>query len=78
MIQADLLVVHAELATIRGGAGPRRGPEQGDVGYIPGGAIAVVDGKIAAVGPTDSVLREYKAKKSATIAAISTSKLDMS
>ena len=69
MKQAELLIVHAELATMRGGAGPRRGPEQSDVGFIPGGAVAVVGGKIAAVGPTDSVLREYKAKKSDTIDA---------
>ncbi|HKS16901.1 MAG TPA: imidazolonepropionase, partial [Planctomycetota bacterium] len=69
MKNADLLVVHAELATMRGSPGPRRGPEQGDVGYIPGGAVAVVDGKIAAVGPTDAVLREYKAKKADTIDA---------
>jgi len=69
MTKADLLVVHAELATMRGGAGPRRGPEQSDLGFIPGGAIAVIDGKIAAVGPTDSVLRDYKARKSDTIDA---------
>lgn len=69
MKKADLLVVHAELATMRGGAGPRRGPEQSDLGFIPGGAIAVIDGKIAAVGPTDSVLRDYKARKSDTIDA---------
>ncbi len=54
---------------MRGAAGPRRGPEQADIGLIPGGAVAVVDGKIAAVGPTDAVLREYKAKKSDTIDA---------
>ena len=54
---------------MRGGAGARRGSEQSEVGFIPGGAVAVVGGKIAAVGPTDSVLREYKAKKSDTIDA---------
>ena len=54
---------------MRGGAGSRRGPEQSEVGFIPGGAVAVVDGKIAAVGPSDSVLRDYKAKKSDTIDA---------
>lgn len=69
MKKADLLIVHAELATMRGGAGPRRGSEQGDAGLIPGGAVAIVDGKIAAAGPADAVLREYKAKKSDTIDA---------
>jgi imidazolonepropionase len=69
MTKADLLVVHAELATLRGGPGARRGPEQGDVGLVPDGAVAIADGKIAAAGPTDTILREYKAKKTDTIDA---------
>jgi imidazolonepropionase len=68
MKRADLLILHAELATIRGSS-PKRGTEQGDIGLIPGGAAAIVDGKIAAVGPTDAILREYKAKKADTIDA---------
>ena len=54
---------------MRGGPGPRRGPEQADNGLIPDGALAVVDGKIAAAGTTDAVRREYKAGKSDTIDA---------
>jgi imidazolonepropionase len=69
MKKADLLVVHAELATLRGSPGPRRGSEQGEVGLVSGGTVAVVDGKIAAAGPTDAVLREYKAKRADTIDA---------
>jgi imidazolonepropionase len=69
MNKADLLVIHAELATMRGAAAPRRGPEQGDVGLISDGAVAIVDGRIAAVGPTADVLREFKAKKADTLDA---------
>jgi imidazolonepropionase len=69
MTKADLLVLHAQLATMRGAAGPRRGPEQGEVGLIPDGALAIADGKIAAVGPTDAILHKFKAKKADTIDA---------
>ena len=68
MKKADLLVVHAELATLRGPS-PRRGPDQGDLGLISDGAVAIAGGKIAAVGPTAEILRDYKAKKSDTIDA---------
>ena len=69
MKKADLLIVHAELATMRGGPGPRRGPDQADNGVIPDGAVAVVDGRIAAAGTTGAILPEYKAKKPDTIDA---------
>ena len=68
MNRADLLVLHAGLATM-GGGGPKRGAEQGDPGLIPDGAVAIADGKIVAVGPTSAILREYKAKKADTIDA---------
>ena len=69
MIKADLLIVHAELATLAGSPLPRRGAEQAENGVIPDGALAVVGGKIAAAGPTDAILREYKARKADTIDA---------
>src|SRR5262245_3373945 len=69
MKRADLLVLHAELATMRGSPGPRRGPGQGDVEVISDGAVAIVDGKIASVGPTSAILHEFKAKKADTIDA---------
>ena len=68
MNKADLLILHAELATLRG-PGPRRGPDQGDVGLIQDGAVAIVKGKIAAVGTTSAILHDYKAKKADTIDA---------
>ncbi|MBI4565534.1 MAG: imidazolonepropionase [Planctomycetes bacterium] len=70
MAKADLLIVHAaELATMRGPAAPRRGKEQADLGLIPDGAVAVVDGRVAAVGATDAVTAEYKVTKSNLIDA---------
>ena len=66
-MKVDLLILHAELATLRGGL--RRGRDQGDVGLISDGAVAVVDGKIAAVGTTSAILHDYKAKKADTIDA---------
>jgi imidazolonepropionase len=66
--RVDLLILHAEVATLSGG-GPKRGPEQGDVGIVSDGAVAIAGGKIAAVGPTPEILRDYKAKKADTIDA---------
>src|SRR5262245_65535294 len=68
MTRADLLVLHAELATVRGSS-PRRGADQGEIDLIPDGGVAIVDGKIASVGTTSTILHEYKAKKSDTIDA---------
>jgi imidazolonepropionase len=67
-VRADLLILHAELATVRGSC-PRRGADQGELGVIPDGGLAIVDGKIAAVGPTSAILHDYKAKKADTIDA---------
>jgi imidazolonepropionase len=70
MNKADLLIIHAaELATLRGSASPRRGKDQSEIGIIPDGAVAVVDGMVAAAGPTDEITAEYKAKKSDVIDA---------
>jgi imidazolonepropionase len=54
---AVLLVEHAaELTTLAGRPGPRRGPAQGEVGAVPDGAVAVgADGRIIAAGPTARV-----------------------
>ncbi len=54
----DLLLTHAVVATIDGeGVGPLVGPRQGEVGLITAGALAISDGRIAAVGPHEEVLR---------------------
>jgi imidazolonepropionase len=54
--QADLLIEHAaELCTLAGPPGPRRGEAQGELGIIHDGAVACADGRILAVGTTDEV-----------------------
>jgi imidazolonepropionase len=54
---ATLLVEHAaELATLGGPRGPRRGAAQGEVAIVRDGAVAAdADGWIVAVGPTSEV-----------------------
>lgn len=41
---------------LEGASGPRRGPEQGELGLIEGGALAVRGERLAAVGPESAVL----------------------
>jgi imidazolonepropionase len=59
-MNTDLLIVNAsELLTIASPDGPRRGSEMGDLSIIYGGAVAVHDGRIAAVGTTEDLLRDF-------------------
>jgi len=57
MNRATLLVEHAaELVTVAGSPGPRRGPAQAELGIVHDGAVAAgPDGRILAVGTTASV-----------------------
>lgn len=60
MIDADLLITNAaQLVTCASPDGPKRRESMGDVGIIPDGAVAIVDGKFVAVGPTTEILRTY-------------------
>jgi imidazolonepropionase len=63
-IKADLVIVHAsELATIGGGnSGPRAGKAMSRLGVVKDGAVAIRDGRIAAVGATDKVLKEVEGR----------------
>ncbi len=69
MESADLLLEHAaELLTLAGPAdGPRRGAALRDVGVIRDGAVAVADGEIVAVGPTDQVRDAVRLSRAATV-----------
>lgn len=63
-MNADLLIIHAsELLTLVPGREPRRGPDMNDLGIIPGGAVAVRDGLIMSVGPTEELLRTVQAER---------------
>jgi imidazolonepropionase len=57
---ADLVVAHAaQLVTVAGFSDrPKRGAELSELGMIADGAVAITGGRIAAVGPTEAVLRE--------------------
>ena len=62
----DRLFVHCtQLATLCDGPahGPRRGEALRRLGVVEDGAVAVQDGRIVAVGPTDEIAREHKAKE---------------
>jgi imidazolonepropionase len=61
-MQAELIIYNvAQLVTCGGTAMPKRGAAMREVGIIPGGAIAIADGQILAVGPTAEILAEYTA-----------------
>ena len=57
---ADLLVLHAaELVTLAGPPGPRRGKEMRDLRTIPDGALYAVDGVIREVGESRALAAEH-------------------
>ncbi len=57
MTDVDLLITHAaQLCAVPGSnGGPQRGEHLGELGLIEDGALAVQDGTIVAVGPTDEL-----------------------
>ena len=66
MRTVDRLFVHArELVTLTDGPerGYRRGPGARELGVIRDGAVAVADGRIVEVGPTDQVARRCRARE---------------
>jgi imidazolonepropionase len=58
--RADLLIVNASELVV-GSAVPLRGTALGSLNLINGGAVAVVDGRVAAVGPTAEVTDNWTA-----------------
>jgi len=62
--QADLIIAHAaQLLTIAGGQGPKRGSAMADLGIIEEGALAIREDRITAVGPTPEVLANFAAER---------------
>ena len=63
-MHADLIITHAaQLLTLAGGHGPRRGAAMASVAIVEDGALAVREGRIAAVGPTAEVLADVTAER---------------
>lgn len=61
-MKADLIVSNiGQLVTCSSGGAPKRGTAMQDVGIIENGAVAVSEGKIAAVGKYDEILRTFEA-----------------
>ncbi|MEE8146416.1 MAG: imidazolonepropionase [Longimicrobiales bacterium] len=62
----DSLFYHCgELVTLTDGppTGPRRGSEMSKLGSIPDGAVAVHDQRIVETGPSDQLMRRYRARR---------------
>jgi imidazolonepropionase len=66
---AALLVEHAaELVTLAGPPGPRRGPAQAKLGIIADGAVAIgSDGRVLAVGPTHEIRAQVSLASTARV-----------
>lgn len=61
MPHADLIIRNAsQLVTCASGGKPKRGDAMRDVGIIDNGAVAVMSGRLTAIGNSDAILREYK------------------
>jgi imidazolonepropionase len=62
MKHSDLIIHNAgQLVTCASGGKPKRGDAMRDVGIIESGAVAVVEGKFAAVGPSVDIMHEWTA-----------------
>ncbi len=63
-MKVDLLIHSAaQLVTCASPGGPKRGAAMADVGLIPGGAIAMSEGEIVAVGSTADLRADYTARE---------------
>jgi imidazolonepropionase len=59
------LLIHsaAQLCVVPGPSGPQRGTALGTLGVVPGGAVAVRDGRIVAVGETEKLRAAYRPER---------------
>ncbi len=53
------MLIHSASQLLPLAGGPQRGPDLGRLGIIPGGAVLIRDGLIAATGLTDELRRRY-------------------
>lgn len=61
MVDADLLIHSAAQVVTCASDGPKRSATMQDVGLISNGAVVVKDGRILAIGPTESIRERYTA-----------------
>ena len=61
IVDADLLIHSAAQVVTCAADAPKRGASMQDVGLISDGAVAVKDGRILAIGPTESIRERYSA-----------------
>ena len=52
-----------KLLTLASPGGPKRGAAMGDLGIVPGGAVAIRDGLVLATGPSDQLARQVRADR---------------
>ena len=63
-MDADLLIDNTgQLLTLASPGGPKRGAAMRDLGLIPGGAVAIADGRVLAVGPSADLRRRVRAAR---------------
>ncbi len=63
MVEADLLIHSAAQVVTCANDVPKRGAAMRDVGLISDGAVVVKDGRILAIGPTESIRERYSARQ---------------
>lgn len=63
MIEADLLIHSAAQVVTCASDAPKRGAAMQDVGLVSDGAVVVKDGRILAIGPTESIRERYAARQ---------------
>lgn len=61
-MKSDLIIYNAQLVTCASGGKPKKGAAMSDSGIIENGAVAVAGEKIAAVGKTDEIMREFESE----------------
>jgi imidazolonepropionase len=68
-MQADLLIYDAaQVLTLASPGGPKRGPAMGDLGIIPGGAVAIRGGRVLAAGPSQELRSQVCAERTLSAA----------
>ena len=68
-MQADLLIYDAaQVLTLASPGGPKRGPAMGDLGIIPGGAVAIRGGRVLAAGPSQELRSQVRAERTLSAA----------